>query len=160
MRKIDVSDEVYESLVKHVVGFGDTPDAVLRRLLKLPPENTDQRKSASINIAMFCCTDLRDEHETQGTAACVHCGFEDAVCVGKRRDWDGDWYDCEEAAEWMGILERGRRPEPFCGTCIDNVETRLYPSKNGNVSTPGEAFPTSLLAGMFILVSDIHVRKS
>lgn len=84
----------------------------------------------------------------------------DAVCVGKCRDRDGDWYDCAETAEWMGILEKGREPKPFCGTCIDDVETRLYPSKNGNVSTPGEAFPTSLLAGSILLVSYPRLHKS
>lgn len=130
-RCLDVSEEVYQTLLNHITEFGDTPDSVLRRLLGLTlPDGikVGEDGKLQLSIVAFPCVDRREDHETRGTGACVHCGFEDAVCVGQRRDPDGDWYDCDETAEWMGVLHKGRGPEPFCGSCIKNAD-RLYPGR-------------------------------
>ena len=43
MRKIEIDEEVYQALLKHVKSFEDTPNAVLRRLLGLDELNQDQQ---------------------------------------------------------------------------------------------------------------------
>ena len=37
MKTINIADDTHDFLLKNVLDFGETPDAVLRRFLKLPP---------------------------------------------------------------------------------------------------------------------------
>src|SRR5438046_4832454 len=37
MKTINIADDTHDFLLKNVLDFGEMPDAVLRRLLKLPP---------------------------------------------------------------------------------------------------------------------------